>query len=81
MVSILKKIQQYDTLEREYKNQVIECGVKERKYLQLKKCFNELEDKQEELLELLREKDLEIAKLKAPKKRGRPKKVGTTDGR
>lgn len=75
MTRIIDKIKNYDKIEREYKNHVIECGVKERKYLNLKKCFNELEDKYEEMLVLLKEKDLEIAKLKASKKKGRPKKV------
>ena len=79
MTRIIDKIRNYDKVEREYKNHVIECGVKERKYLRLKKCFEELEDKYEELLVLLKEKDLEIAKLKASKKKGRPKKVSTDE--
>ena len=75
MTNILDKIKNYDKLERDLQNQIMENGAKERENQRLRKQNKEYEQRHYEMLELLKEKDLEISKLKATKKKGRPKKV------
>lgn len=75
MTNILDKIKNYDKLEKDLQNQIKENGAKENRWLSLNKSLKELQRKYDELIELLKEKDLEISKLKATKKKGRPKKV------
>ena len=75
MTNILDKIKNYDKLKKDLQNQIIENGAKEERYLRERRKNKALEKENNELLELLKQKDLEISKLKATKKKGRPKKV------